>query len=93
MLVEEYSVILYSFVDYRKYVSHIPMIFNYIAAGIFPLATVFLMAANERTRRFWKTPFHQLRSYISQHSSSSKESRQLVNEEYTSERQLTDKTS
>lgn len=76
--------------DYRKYVSHIPLLLNYVAAGIFPLATVLFMAANERTRRFWKQPFHQLRSLLSQHTSSTNVSSQLINE--ASDRQLTNKS-
>ena len=78
-------------IDYRKYTSHIPLVLSYIAAGIFPLATVLFMAANERTRRFWKTPFHQLRSYISRHTSSSHVTSQLINDD-NSERQLTNKS-
>ena len=77
--------------DYRKYTTPIPVILAYVAAGIFPLATVLFLAANERTRRFWKTPFHQLRSYISSHTSSSGVSSQLINDE-TSDRQRTNKS-
>ena len=69
------------FLDYKDYVSHIPLVLMYIAAGIFPLATVLFLAANERTRKFWKKPFYQIRSYISRQNSSTKSSPLLVNDD------------
>lgn len=78
--------------DYRNYVSHIPLLLNYVAAGIFPLATVLFLAANEKARAFWKRSFFQLRSRISQHETSDRDtlSSKLLNED--NERQLQGKT-